>query len=702
MNNLHLTERQLEQLLMGEEDQFASPAVGHHLRQCDSCQQKLQALAAAPDTWSKASKYLKGRRDVRSSSISVRETDREIARIIHGDCESEPVHDTCDLEPADWLGPPRHPELMGSLGRYDIEREVGRGGMGIVYKAFDRELHRPLAIKVLSPHLAGQGTARKRFAQEAIAAAGIIHPNVISVHGVDHRGRIPYIVMHFVDGASLQTFVDTEGPMAEIEIIRVSKQIAAGLTAAHSQGLVHRDIKPANILIEAGVNRVLITDFGLARAEDDASMTQTGKLVGTLNYMSPEQAQGHKPDCRSDLFSLGSLMYFLATGRSPFRSERSLGVINRILNEEPAPIRSLNNQVSSVLEKIIQRLLQKDPEKRFQTSADLHEVLTQHLAHLHQPDILQPPCFETFEKPDAAKKKTRSARYTGRNAFLLYGLIALILIAVSIQISGVGKKIFYLFKNEIAQNQKVESRNFVDPKHGVLLIENGDNFLELGRYDRAAELYEESKHFAWCSGLANFRLACIWALKGEEKQAFRALRKAVDHGFTDSAALESTKLDLIRENKEFLEIVAAIREMNLAVHAVESAIGEIEVEKLEKAERVFRDVLKRDPSNEEAIVSIAYLLHRQNRFPEALNWHRKTIETKKYSPIGHYNLCCYYAIHDQPEEALISFETAIEHGLAYLLVPEEIRSDSDVDSIRSMERFRNLFRLFCEHHAKSK
>ena len=296
------------------------------------------------------------------------------------------------------LDPPKHPEMMGRIGDYDIECEVGRGGMGVVLKAHDSVLNRPLAIKILAPHLASHGTARKRFAQEAIAAAGVLHPNVIAVHGVNNEGRTPYMVMPFVSGPSLQTLVEQNGPLTELEIVRISKQISAGLAAAHSQGLVHRDIKPANILVEVGVNRVLITDFGLARAEDDASLTRTGWLTGTPNYMSPEQACGDRPDQRSDLFSLGSLIYFLATGRLPFRAESPLGVLRRIQNESPTPVRQVNNQVSQTLADVIDKLLQKKPQDRFQSSAELHDLLERHLAYLHQPDVSKPPMVKPLRK----------------------------------------------------------------------------------------------------------------------------------------------------------------------------------------------------------------------------------------------------------------------------------------------------------------
>jgi serine/threonine protein kinase len=181
-------------------------------------------------------------------------------------------------------------------------------------------LHRVVAIKVLAPALASSGAARQRFVREARAAAAVTHDNVIDIHAVEDDGAVPYLVMQFIDGRTLQEKLDRGGPLPLKEVLRIGLQVAAGLAAAHAQGLVHRDVKPANILLENSVERVKITDFGLARTVDDASLTQSGFIAGTPAYMSPEQADGDKVDHRSDLFSLGSVLYTLCAGHPPFRA----------------------------------------------------------------------------------------------------------------------------------------------------------------------------------------------------------------------------------------------------------------------------------------------------------------------------------------------------------------------------------------------
>ena len=211
----------------------------------------------------------------------------------------------------EFLTPSSRADSLGRLGHYEILEVVGSGGMGIVLKAFDEQLHRIVAIKAMTATLAASATGRQRFVREAQAAAAVNHDNVVDIYAVEETGPVPYLVMEYVAGISLEDKLEQQGPLELKEILRIGLQTADGLAAAHRQGLVHRDVKPANILLENGVGRVKITDFGLARAVDDVSVTQTGVIAGTPAYMSPEQARGEAVDHRSDLFSLGSVLYAL-------------------------------------------------------------------------------------------------------------------------------------------------------------------------------------------------------------------------------------------------------------------------------------------------------------------------------------------------------------------------------------------------------
>lgn len=361
----------LEILLKEDEDSSEFQAAAQHVEFCLPCQQRLSELSGEHILLQEVRNTLRSQADTeayeRHSSSSVVISIEQS----HGDdfgTECEPVS-------LDFLSPPSHPEMLGRIGRYEIERVVGSGGMGIVLKGFDTELHRVVAIKVLKPHLAHNGAARRRFAREAQSAAAVVHEHVIPIHDVWTDDETPFLVMQYVPGHSLQARVDQRGPLDAREVLRIARQTAAGLAAAHAQGVVHRDVKPANILMEESVDRVLISDFGLARTVDDATLTRTGVVAGTPHYMSPEQATGQPIDQRSDLFSLGSVMYFMCTGRPPFRADQALAILNRICNDEHRPVEQINSDVPAEVADVIDRLLSKRPADRFRDATEVEHRL---------------------------------------------------------------------------------------------------------------------------------------------------------------------------------------------------------------------------------------------------------------------------------------------------------------------------------------
>src|SRR5262249_55116065 len=201
----------------------------------------------------------------------------------------------------------------------------------------------------------------------------------------------------------LQERIDRAGPLELKEILRIGHQTACGLAAAHAQGIVHRDIKPANILLENGIERVKLTDFGLARTVDDASVTQSGVIAGTPLFMSPEQAAGEPVDPRSDLFSLGSVLYMMCTGHAPFRASGTMAVMKRVIEDTTRPVREVNPEIPDWLEAIIAKLHAKKPEERFQSAKEVAELLEQHLAHLQQPSKIPMPA--KVEAPPTEKSK---------------------------------------------------------------------------------------------------------------------------------------------------------------------------------------------------------------------------------------------------------------------------------------------------------
>jgi serine/threonine protein kinase len=328
----------------------------------------------------------------------------------------------------DFLTPSEKPGSLGRLGHYEIQEIIGQGGMGIVLKALDEKLHRVVAIKVMAVQLATSATARRRFAREAQAAAAVSHDNIVTIHAVEEAGPLPYLVMQYVAGLSLQQRLDRDGPLDLVEILRIGMQTASGLAAAHAQGLVHRDIKPANILLENGVERVKITDFGLARAAAEASLTQTGIVAGTPQYMSPEQAEGKAIDQRTDLFSLGSVLYATCVGRAPFSASGSMAVLKRVCEEAPSPIRERRPEAPDWLVELIDRLHAKDPAERFQSAAEIAELLSRHLAQVQHPSVL--PLPPPVPRGKRAWQERRS-RGRGRRWAIAAAVLALFLSGLS-------------------------------------------------------------------------------------------------------------------------------------------------------------------------------------------------------------------------------------------------------------------------------
>jgi serine/threonine protein kinase/WD40 repeat protein len=354
-------------------------AVVSHLDQCTSCQHSLESLACGDSsfavTWLEqaankkpepTSAYWPALKNAEqalspdgppSSSVQVRKSSPEISLA--------------------FLDPPEDGSHLGSLAQFNIIRIIGRGGMGVVLQAVDPCLQREVAIKILDPELSKDELAAERFCREARAAASISHENVVAVHQVEHDEAkdIPFLVMELISGESLEKKLEREGRLSLREIVSIGMQTAAGLAAAHEKGLIHRDIKPGNILLEKSGQRVKLTDFGLARAAEDVRLTRSGLVAGTPLYMSPEQASGEELDARSDLFSLGVVLYELAAGEPPFTGKTPLVVLKRLTDDQPVPLRERNPELPEWFVHIVDRLLAKKPADRFQSAREVADML---------------------------------------------------------------------------------------------------------------------------------------------------------------------------------------------------------------------------------------------------------------------------------------------------------------------------------------
>jgi len=271
-----------------------------------------------------------------------------------------------------------HDRVVVAVGDlYDVQGELGRGGMALVYRAIDRRLKRPVALKVLPPELAFREEVRRRFLREAETSAKLNFQNIVPIYSVDEKNGIVYLVMAFVDGETLAARLTRAPRMTNDEVRRLLREVAGALAYAHARGVVHRDIKPENILIERESGRAMVTDFGIARAaEGDAKLTVTGVAIGTPAYMSPEQALGEREaDGRSDVYSLGVVGYLMLTGELPFKASNTPSMMMKHLTERLRPVREVRPDAPPDIAAVIEHALEKKPEDRFSSAAEMAAAL---------------------------------------------------------------------------------------------------------------------------------------------------------------------------------------------------------------------------------------------------------------------------------------------------------------------------------------
>jgi serine/threonine protein kinase len=316
--------------------------------------------------------------------------------------------------PSDYpfLAPPEGPEEMGRLGNYRIRRVLGTGAMGILFEAQDLHLKRLVALKVMKPSLAAQADFHRRFLREAQLAAAIDHEHIVTIYQVGEDRGIPFLAMKLLQGESLEARLSRSGGRLPLpEVLRIGREMAEGLSAAHDKGLIHRDIKPANIWLEEDRKRVKIIDFGLARGKDaDAQFTQAGAVIGTPSYMAPEQANGAEVDARCDLFSLGSVLYRISTGRLPFDGKDTLTVLSALATKTPTAPNKVVPNLPRAFSSLVMSLLAKDRDERPQSA---HEIVKRIEAiergdteEEEEEPIAEPPKATAVKQVEAKEVKT--------------------------------------------------------------------------------------------------------------------------------------------------------------------------------------------------------------------------------------------------------------------------------------------------------
>lgn len=387
--------RKLEQLLSDTLPEHEHAPLTIHLDDCESCREQLDMLTQQTPLFRDTAVALSScdSFQIGSGGSTVEATPRRFDNTIDRE------HWVCSL-----LEASDEADYLGTLDSLQVNGVLGQGGMGVVVRAHDPALGRDLAVKLLSPMLSSCGTARQRFFREAQAAAAVVHPNIVPIFSVSEQQTgqttntqsvatqekkpsrpIPYITMPLITGGNLQQLLDQDGPLPVDRVLSIGHQIAEGLAAAHAQGIIHRDIKPANLMLDGGGFRVMITDFGLARALDDTTMTGSGMLAGTPQYMSPEQARGQSLDHRSDLYSLGAVLYALATGRPPVSGTSTMEILHNIGKRKQKPVSEINELYPEWFDRLVLRLMQPQVEKRIASAEDAASILRESLSHARSP-----------------------------------------------------------------------------------------------------------------------------------------------------------------------------------------------------------------------------------------------------------------------------------------------------------------------------
>jgi serine/threonine protein kinase len=413
------SESRLEHLLAGTPTTAEQEQLVLHLDHCAICQRRLDDLARANPIILEAARALRGNAYVNEDSL------RRILTELGSNVNLLTQYYDPDRPSVSPPRPPASVSWLGPLEDYEVTEVLGQGAMGQVLKAFDRALKRWVALKVLGPHVANDPVARLRFAREAQGAAAVRHENVITIHGVREANGLPFFVMEYIGGGSLQDHLDRGAALDWRTIARLGAEIAEGLAAAHAQGLIHRDIKPSNILLEAspeGLGIAKISDFGLVRVADESRLTVTGVIAGTPMYMAPEQVQGEALDARADLFSLGSVLYTLCTGREPFRADSPVAVIREVSQATPTPIREINLDIPPWLAAVVQRLHAKRREDRFTSAVEVAQLLRYNLDHPDHPH------------PVPSSPSERRAR---RKAVWRFAILAVAVLLLSILVLGI-------------------------------------------------------------------------------------------------------------------------------------------------------------------------------------------------------------------------------------------------------------------------
>jgi serine/threonine protein kinase len=436
------------------------------------------------------------------------------------------------------LAPPRGAGEVGWLGPYRVLEMLGAGGMGVVFRAEDPQLARPVALKAMLPRLASSSVARQRFLREAKAAAAVKHDHIVTIHQVGEDRGVPYLAMELLEGESLEKRLQRQPIQAIGEVLRIGREIAEGLGAAHERGLIHRDIKPGNLWLEGKRARVELLDFGLARAADESGhLTSAGAILGTPGYMAPEQARGKEVDGRCDLFSLGCVLYRMSTGRASFSGVDTMAVLMALANDDPPPPMTVNHGVPAALSDLIMRMLAKQPQARPASAAAVAaalESLARHDAIAPTQSLPSGPAAEAGQLtgPSAAAPLQRDRRLvrtlsvagmgcglTMKWLITIASLVLLLAVGAAFVLNPPGPK-----KDASAPPIKLTAQS----PEVQQLLKRADGLRAQNQIDDAIAAYTEAIKLVPTLADAHGQLSWLWQQQGQWEKATAAARKAIE------------------------------------------------------------------------------------------------------------------------------------------------------------------------------
>lgn len=362
--------------------------------------------------------------------------------------------------------------MQKTIDHYEIISELGRGGMAVVYRARDLQLGREVALKILPRSLNVDKSFEERFIREAQMAAQLNHPNIVGIYHIGNSDIGPYIAMELLSGGSLQNLIKSAGALPSQKVIQIGLQVTSALGASHAKGIIHRDIKPENILFD-NRGQIKVTDFGIAKARSSSNITMTGQSIGTPHYMSPEQARGLKADHRSDIYSLGVVLYEAVTGQVPFDAPETVAIALKHIQEKPLPPQELNNSVNAELNAIILHCLEKKPEQRFPSCYELFNTLQG--KHSLQYNSVESKPIRVMEAGISSKSIRKFNFQSWRYPIIAFTAVLLIIISLIIIKSKISEDRSATYKGieQVPQTNEISQPvNPIGKGNGIIFIES--------------------------------------------------------------------------------------------------------------------------------------------------------------------------------------------------------------------------------------